>query len=279
MALSRAIEARWPVEERVCDDPLAERFLGRPYRWLIAAPPVRRALPALIERLFAGHHAYVLARTRYIDDFLDASLDPEVRQLLILGAGFDSRAYRFSERLRSTRVFEVDHPATSAIKREKIDAIFGGVPGHVALVPVDFNRDRLSDALDRAGFRSGVRSIVLWEGTVPYLSAAAADDTLRFLASTCCAGSRLIFDYVVASVLDGACDFRGAATEYARMKQTAEPFVFGIAPENIEAFLSARGFRDIHDIGGDELRDRCFPTSRRNAYVKPWWRIVQATVR
>ena len=245
----------------------------------MAARPVRDALPVLIERLFAGHHAYVLARTRYIDDFLVESLAPEVRQVLVLGAGFDSRAYRFADRLRGTRVFEVDHPATSAIKRRKVEAIFGGVPDHVALVPVDFNRDRLGDALERAGFRAGLRSIVLWEGTVPYLASAAADETLRFLASTCGPGSRLIFDYLVDSVIDGTCDYRGAATEYARMKETPEPFVFGIAPEDIEAFLSARGFGDVRDIGGDDLRDRCFPTGRRDAYVKPWWRIVHATVR
>jgi methyltransferase (TIGR00027 family) len=279
MAVSRAIEARRPAEERVCDDPYAERFLPRPSRWLIAVPAVRAALPRLIERFFPGHHHYVLARTRSIDDFLAESIDPEVRQVLILGAGFDSRAYRFADRLRSARVFEVDHPATSAIKRKKVDAIFGGVPGHVALVPVDFNRDLLAEALERAGFRAGVRSIVLWEGTVPYLSAAAVDETLRFVASTCSKGSRLIFDYVVSSVIDGTCDYRGAANEHARMKRTPEPFVFGIAPENIEAFLSARGFSDVRDVGGDELRDRCFPVSRRTAYVKPWWRIVQATVR
>jgi O-methyltransferase involved in polyketide biosynthesis len=202
MALSRAIEARRPIGERVCDDPLAERFLGPRYRWALAIPPLRLGVPML-----------------------------------------------------------------------------GGVPSHVALVPVDFNRDRLSDALDRAGFRASGPSIVLWEGTVPYLSPEAASETLRFIASTCGAGSRLFFDYVVASVLDGTCSDRGAATEYARMKQTAEPFVFGIAPEHMGAFLSERGFRDVRDIGGDELRDRCFPMTRRNTYVKPWWRIVQATVR
>jgi methyltransferase (TIGR00027 family) len=279
MAVSRAIEAHRPTEERVCDDPYAERFLARPYRWLMAAPPVRATVPMLVEQLFAGHHAYVLARTRYLDDFLLDALDPEVRQVLILGAGFDSRAYRFADRLEGTRVFEVDHPATSAIKRKKVHTTFGGVPAHVTLVPVDFNRDRLNDALARAGFRAGVRSVVLWEGTVPYLSAAAVDETLRFVASTCGAGSRLIFDYVVASVFDGTCDDRGARAEYARMKRTPEPFVFGIAPENIDTFLSARGFGGVRDIGGDALRDRCFPASRRTAYVKPWWRIVDATVR
>jgi methyltransferase (TIGR00027 family) len=279
MALSRAIEARRPRTQRVCDDRLAERFLGRRYRWVVAAPPLRVAFPLIVERMFAGHHGYVLARTRYLDDFLLASLTPDVGQIVILGAGFDSRAYRFADRLANRRVFEVDHPATSTIKREKVAAILRDVPANVSFVPVDFDRDRLGDALARAGFRTDVATIVLWEGTVPYLSASGVDDTLEFVASSCPAGSRLIFDYVVSSVLDGTCEFRGAANEYARMKQTPEPFVFGIAPENVASFLAARGFRDVHDIGGDELRARCFPRDRRETYVKPWWRIVHAVVR
>jgi methyltransferase (TIGR00027 family) len=273
MALSRAVECRNPAAERICDDPFAERFLDRRYRLLLAARPVRRALVNLIERRFAGHHHYVLARTRYFDDFLAAQLDAGVRQLVILGAGFDSRAYRFAARLRDIAVYEVDHPATTQVKRAKLEAMLGALPANVTLVPVDFNRDRLDASLLRNGYRRDRRTIVLWEGTVPYLDAAAVDDTLGFIASS--PGSTVIFDYVVRSVLDGMCEDRGASTELARMKRTAEPFVFGIA--DVERFLTERGFRGIHDADAGELA-RGFPPSRRSAYVKPWWRIVYASV-
>lgn len=278
MALSRAIEAREPPDARICDDPLAERFLDRRERLLVAARPVRRAIVALIERLFAGHHHYVLARTRYFDDFLARRLEPGVGQLVILGAGFDSRGYRFASRLRDVAVFEVDHPATSRLKRAKLEGILGAIPEHVRLVPVDFNREDLGARLADGGFRTDRRTLFLWEGTTPYLSAAAVDETLRFVVGRSAPGSRLIFDYVLRSVLDGRCELRGAATELARMKATAEPFTFGIAAESIADFLGARGFDDVRDAGGDELKVT-FPRGRRAAYVKPWWRIADARVK
>jgi methyltransferase (TIGR00027 family) len=277
MAVSRAIETRAPVADRICDDPFAVQFLDSPYRVVLAARPLRAAVVRLMERLFAGHHHYVLARTRYFDEFLANALTADVRQLVILGAGFDSRAYRFADRLRDVHVFEVDHPATSAVKRAKLMAILGELPANVAFVPVDFNRDTLGGRLAAAGYRTDQRTVFLWEGTVPYLSPAAVDDTLRFVATRSAAHSRLIFDYVIASVLDGNCELRGAATEYARMRRTPEPFVFGIAAADIVAFLAARGFRDVHDADAIELAAH-FPPSRREAYVKPWWRIVSATV-
>src|SRR5215510_2779140 len=100
MALSRAIEARRPAADRICDDPIAERLLDTRYRAVLVARPLRAAAERVIERLFAGHHHYVLVRTRYIDDFLAERLTDRVRQLVILGAGFDSRAHRFADRLR-----------------------------------------------------------------------------------------------------------------------------------------------------------------------------------
>lgn len=277
MALSRAIESRMPAVDRVCFDPFAERFLGAPYRMLLIARPLRASIVRIIESRFAGHHHYVLVRTRYIDDFLDQHLTPDVRQLVILGAGYDSRAYRFGDRLRQVAVFEVDHPATSRRKLSAVEKILGSVPPHVTYVPVDFDRDALGARLEGAGYRSDLRTIFLWEGTTPYLSAEAVDETLRFVRSSSASGSIILFDYVLRSVLDGTCPARGAHNERDRMKTTSEPFVFGIDEDEVEAFLSARGFCDVHDIGGDALRTR-YLRGDRDAYVKPWWHIVHASV-
>jgi methyltransferase (TIGR00027 family) len=277
MALSRAIEAHEPTGARICDDPVAAQFLDRRERLLIAARPLRRAIVALIERRFAGHHHYVLARTRWFDDFLTSRLGPAVDQLVILGAGFDSRAHRFATRLHDVAVFEIDHPATLAVKRAKLEAILGALPAHLRLLPVDFDRENLDAKLTAGGFRADRRTLFLWEGTTPYLAAAAVDETLRFIVRRAAPGSRLIFDYVLRSVLDGRCDFRGAATELARMKATPEPFTFGIEPATIVDYLGARGFDDVRDAGGEDLKTS-FPTARRDAYVKPWWRIADARV-
>jgi len=86
MALSRAIETRKPAAERICCDPLAERFLGPKYRMLLWGRPFRDVVEGLIERRFAGHHYYVIARTRYFDDLLQQRLADGAEQLVILGA-------------------------------------------------------------------------------------------------------------------------------------------------------------------------------------------------
>jgi hypothetical protein len=83
---------------------------------------------------------------------------------------------------------------------------------------------------------------------------------------------------VLRSVLDGRCDFRVATTELARMKATPEPFTFGIDADAITDHLESRGFDDVRDAGGDDLKTS-FPATRPDAYVKPWWRIADARVR
>jgi methyltransferase (TIGR00027 family) len=275
VALSRAIEARRTAADRVCFDPLAERLLDARYRVLLAWP-LRAAVVRLIESRFAGHHHYVLTRTRHIDDFLADRLAPGVAQLVVLGAGYDSRAYRFGDRLSGVAVFEVDHPATSRRKVAAVANIFGAPPAHVTYVPIDFDRERLDAKLAQAGYRSAVRTLFLWEGTTPYLTAQAVDDTLRFVRTTSAPGSAVVFDYILQSVLDGTCTMRGALRERDRMRSTSEPFVFGIAERDITDYLGARGFTDVHDIGGEQLAARYL--RGRDAYVKPWWRIAHATV-
>ncbi len=278
MALSRAIDTRRPAGERICDDPFAARFLPRRYAALLVVRPVRDAISSVIEALFPGHHHYVLVRTRYFDEVLTTELDHGAEQVVILGAGFDSRAYRFADRLRGAIVFEVDHPATSRAKQRALERVLDRRPDRVRYVAVDFNRHDLAAELAASGYQHERRTVFLWEGTTPYLAPEAVDATLGFIARGSAPGSVVVFDYILRSVLDGTCDMRGARSEDAKMKTSDEPFTFGIADGEAEAFLDARGFHRVTDVGADALRDRFVPASRRDAYVKPWWRIVRASV-
>jgi methyltransferase (TIGR00027 family) len=278
MALSRAIEARRAPVDRICFDPVAERLLPRRYRGVVIAAPLRAAAVALVERMFPGHHHYVLVRTRYLDDFLAEQLRGAAEQLVVLGAGFDSRAHRFAGELRGTTVFEVDHPATSGAKRARIAEALGGEAAPVTYVPVDFDRDTLAAALERAGYRTGVRTIFLWEGVTPYVSAAGVDATLAYIRSSSARGSAVVFDYVLRAAIEGTCGLRGARNEVERMKRTDEPFVFGIDADEIAPYLAARGFTAVRDAGADELTARYLRGARADRYVKPWWRIVHAEV-
>jgi methyltransferase (TIGR00027 family) len=277
MALSRAIETRKPGAERICSDLLAERFLGAKYRMLLWGRPLRDAVEALIEQRFAGHHYYVIARTRYFDDLLLQRLSGGAEQLVILGAGYDSRPYRFADQLAGAQVYEVDHPATSASKQAKIGALFGKTPANVAYVAVDFTVDKLADKLLGCGYRTTRPTVFLWEGVTPYLNVAAVDEVLGFVASAA-AGSAIVFDYVLRSVVEGTCTLRGASNEFAKMSRTSEPLTFGIVEGQAPAFLASRGFQNVVDVGAQELLSRYFDPHGKRRYIKPWWRIISAEV-
>jgi methyltransferase (TIGR00027 family) len=277
MALSRAIETRKASQERVCYDPFAERFLSGKYKLPLFARPLRNGVEKLIESLFAGHHYYVIARTRYFDDFLQQQLSGSPEQLVILGAGYDSRAYRFADRLGKVTVFEVDHPVTSATKKLKVQSVLGNVKNCVIYVPVDFNVEKLADKLHQSGYKDRCKTVFLWEGVSPYLSAEAVDEVLQFIVSSGGCGSSVLFDYIVKSLLDGTCDMRGARNEFEKMSRSAEPFTFGIVEGEAPSFLTARGFSDVVDVGAAELKTKYFG-EHRNLYIKPWWRMALATV-
>src|SRR6516164_1998513 len=278
MALSRAIETRKPAAERICCDPLAERFLGTKYRMLLWGRPFRDVVEGLIEQRFAGHHYYVIARTRYFDDVLQQRLAAGAEQLVILGAGYDSRPYRFADRLAGVQVFEVDHPATSAAKQAKVGSLLGKIPANVAYVAVDFTVDKLADKLLGRGYLTTRPTVFLWEGVTPYLNLEAVDEVLGFVVASAAAGSVILFDYVLRSVVEGTCTLRGAANEFAKMSRTSEPLTFGIDEDQAPAFLASRGLQNVVDVGTQELISRYFDPHGKHRYIKPWWRMISGEV-
>ena len=102
---------------------------------------------------------FLAVRERHIDEHLQACLNEGLQQLVILGAGFDARAYRFDQLKQGVRVFEVDHPATQAVKLAKLRDVFGQVPGHVTFVPVDFNTQTLAQRLFESGYDESLKTL------------------------------------------------------------------------------------------------------------------------
>jgi methyltransferase (TIGR00027 family) len=210
-ALFRALESSRPERERVCHDPLARHFLTWPLALVMhmaAVPGGVRFVCAFIDRRWPGVRTSVVARTRLIDEVLARAVDRDVEQLVILGAGFDSRTYRMA-RLSATQVFEVDHPDTQAAKQRVLRRRLPALPDHVRFVAVDFTRDDLVSAMGRAGYRESARTFILWEGVTNYLTDAAVDSTLRWCARAA-SGSRLLFTDVHRDVLTRPDAFKGA---------------------------------------------------------------------
>ena len=245
---------------------------------LLLGRPIRDVVERLIEQRFAGHHYYVIARTRYFDDLLQRQLAAGAKQLVILGAGYDSRPYRFAEQLGGVQVFEVDHPATSAVKQAKVGAVTGEVPANVAYVGVDFTADTLADKLLARGYRTTLATVFLWEGVTPYLDLEAVNEVLSFVIASAGAGTVIVFDYILRSVVEGTCMLPGAANEFAKMSRTSEPLTFGIVEGQSPAFLASHGFQNVVDVGAEELKGRYFDPRGKHRYIKPWWRIVSGEV-
>jgi methyltransferase (TIGR00027 family) len=192
-------------------DPLAQRFLrGAKLTSLARIRPLRPVLRVVSGRLVAGAYEYETARTLHLDQVVQSELGRGAEQLVLLGAGFDSRAHRFP-----IRTFEVDLPAVQRRKR-RLAADLGAEP---AYVEADLERDDVLARLLAAGFAPHLRTLVLWIGVSMYVSAAAVERTLR-LAAGLEPGSLVAFDYVFQLPED---DFLRA------VERRGEPFCFSAA--------------------------------------------------
>lgn len=194
VAMLRALAHRGHTHVEGFHDPVAEVFLTR--FWTGALHVADRALermqPAARDRIL-DELDIVAARVREIDQELERALSEGARQVVILGAGFDTRAFRMRA-LASADVFEVDHPATQGFKARRA-ATVPGLAKSLRFVTLDFEREALGPALAAAGFDSTKPSVWIWEGVVMYLSDSALAETLRSIATLSASGSRLLLQY------------------------------------------------------------------------------------
>jgi methyltransferase (TIGR00027 family) len=264
-ALFRALERRLP--QPLFDDPWAGRFLRGRYRLAAALPA--RAVARLIDRRWPGPRAAVCVRTRYFDDAIRQQCADGLDQLVILGAGFDSRAERLPA-LHRIRVFEVDHPATQALKREAMRA----AGERAVYVPLDFRHGSLEAGLAAAGLAPGLRTLFLWEGVTNYLDDASVDATLRAVARL---GSGLLFTYVDRALLDGSVEFEGGARSLAHVRGLGEPFTFGLRPAELAGYLRERGLALLEDLSLADAASLYY--GPRRPPVSAYYHVVRARCR
>jgi methyltransferase (TIGR00027 family) len=248
MAILRAIEARKPESERICYDPIARTLV----------PGISLTLSKLVidsglyDRMAPGAAAFITARERYIDDFLKSCLSEALDQVVILGAGFDTRAYRIAE-IEKTRVFEIDHPDTQSEKLIRLTKAIGRLPDHVSFIPVDFNSESLAERLLSSGYSEKGKTLFIWQGVVVYLTAEGVDSTLAFIASHSSPGSTVIFDYFYNETLHDISRPEVKMMQRAA-KATGEGYLFGIDQGQIEQFLVQRGFDDVRNVNSEDLK-------------------------
>jgi methyltransferase (TIGR00027 family) len=256
MALFRALESSRPASSRLFNDPFAHLFL---HQWRKGSCTLaqfdlgRKFVESLLDRSAPGARAAGIARTKWIDDEAEQAL-AVVPQLVLLGAGFDSRAYRLPSALR-TNAFELDHPETSRAKQAILQQRFGTLPKHVRFVEIDINKQSLTDALNHAGFDNARSACFIWEGVTNYLAAEAVDDTLRQIALAA-PGSILLFTYIHRDVLDQPLRFFGAEKVMSRLQSYGEPWTFGLHPEEVPGYFAGRGLSLTKDLSAPEVLQR-----------------------
>ena len=268
VAFMRGLENSRPEQERLFSDPYAYRLLTPLYKVLfhiLRLPRVGSAILARRDRQLPGAIGGILGRTCYIDDALRQALAEGVEQVVILGAGLDSRAIRISG-IERTQVFELDQPATSAFKRKRVEQILGTIPSHLKLIPIDFDQQGLEDALIGAGLRTDTTTFFIWEGVTQYISANAVDKTLRTIARISLPGSRMVVTFLHRGVLDETSELHNPAV-LARLEQVGEPWQFGLYPTEVEPYLTERRFKLLELVTGPDFEQR---------YLKPKGREIKA---
>ncbi len=199
--------------------------------------------------------AFFAMRSRFAEDELARAVERGVTQYVVLGAGFDTFGYR--NPFPTLRVFEVDHPDTQAVKRQRLAA--GGVviPASLTYVAIDFTVTALRDAMIAAGFDAAAPGFFSWLGVVPYLERPAIEATFRFIAS-CPAPTVIVFDYAVPPATlswGGRMVYRAMAK---RVAAVGEPWKTFFDPDELLRLLHEDGFDTAEDFDGDALNRRYF---------------------
>jgi methyltransferase (TIGR00027 family) len=267
VCLFRALERR--RTQRIVDDPFAHHFLGRSFKATVAAAAAAGALSEIPARFLPGVATFVLARHRFIDDALAAALaregDERVDQVVLLGAGYDTRAYRFAAQLAGRPVFEVDFPSTGARKDDLVRKHAHTLPGSVVRrVEVDFLKETFDGPLMRAGFVNGARTFFVWEGVSMYLTRDAVKQTLTLMRTISGAGSDVCCDFWF--LLDSP-DLRAAAHRVSAsfLQLLGEPVLFGIHPEDAPGFFASLGF-DVVDLATASTLGARYVKDTRDVY-------------
>jgi methyltransferase (TIGR00027 family) len=234
----------------------------------------------VLELMSPGAYFYLTARTKHIDSALTQVLEEGIEQIVILGAGNDTRPYRFCHQLVGIRTFELDIPCIQAQKKERLTKLFGDLPGNVTFIPIDFNAQAIEEALITGGYEKTRKTFFIWEGVSYYLSEHAVNSVLHFITCNSPSGSSVILDYALQSFILGNYNTHRSRRAARSSAMIGEPFVYGIEDGDLDQFLSKRGLTIISDFGPHDLKHEYLPdhNGTLSSHLPEFLRIVHAKV-
>jgi methyltransferase (TIGR00027 family) len=257
IALFRAIETNQPKEKRLFKDDLAINFLDSYLKnsvKITTLPIVGELLINFIQRKGLGALSSSIARTKYIDDLLKQSIDNGVKQVIILGAGFDTRSIRL-DFMQNISVIEIDHPDTSKFKIKKLKTSLKQLPTNTQYLQLDFNKQTLADFAVEQNLNFSIPTTIIWEGVTSYLPQEAIDATFEFVKKFT-SNSYIIFTYLHKLVLDNPQSFKGTEKLLKILKESEEKWISGFYPEKLPDYLKAFDLKLIEDNGAEEYRNK-----------------------
>lgn len=262
-------------------DNLAEKFLPPFQRFLIKSKIIRNLGVKRHNKFTPGGYAYVLARTVFFDQVFLEAIESGTKQIVFLGAGYDSRAYRFRSLCTDCKIIELDVRTTQEEKKHCLEKADIKLPPNITFAAINFNQQSLSEVLLDAGFDPRESSLFLWEGVSMYLDESAVDSTLQFVSNCQQKNSQIAFDYIASLSPDQAHRHYGVTTwqdTWRRFRQ-AEPFTYTINENQLESFLRDRNLTMKNHWLSEDIENRFLTIEEKEdlGKVAGWFRFVVAT--
>lgn len=274
-AVCRLIEQYQPQGTRLFNDPVVKSLVGVPIRRMTHFAVLRSFTIRQTDAVGQGIYGVQICRTRFIDDVVRAALSDGIGQIVILGAGFDTRPYRLSG-IERVKVFEVDLSAVQNDKKKKLRKFLGRLPEYVTFIPIDFDAQTLEDVFVGNAFDFSKPAVFIWEGVTQYLSEEAVRRTLSVVGKSA-PGSVIVFTYVLKSVIERRSDIPDANKMLDAVAKTA-PWTFGLEPSGILAYLQPFHVVLKADVGTADYQANYLQPLKRKLSVSKVERIVQGTV-
>lgn len=209
------------------------------------------------EKIPAGLYEFLSARTAWFDRVFAEALQEGLGQIVLLGAGYDTRALRFAGANRGTRIIELDIPQTQDRKREILKKAKVAIPGGLYLAPIDFHEQKISRVLAQAGYDTSESTLFLWEGVSYYLEPEAVEATLDLVGENRNPRSRLAFDYAVPDP-EGGLEAYGVKELIASMRKRHpdERTRFSLSDKDMDAFLAKKGLALVERLDNRQMEER-----------------------
>lgn len=239
-------------------DHLANIFLPSFKRFIISFKFIRTIIKAKFKNLIPGMDELMIARTAFYDGLFKDALNKNFPQIVLLGAGYDTRAIRFSDLNNETQIIELDISITQDNKKRCLEKANISIPAQITLAPIDFNKKSIYNVLEKAGYDRHQKTLFIWEGVTMYLNTESVDATLEVITQFSNPDSIIAFDYLVTIPTEKINDWYGAKEILQIMEKQYgdEKFIFSIDEGKIESFLEQRGLKVIDHLENNALENK-----------------------